>query len=383
MAWFCRPTRFGFVRPLPLLIEAKVFFVGWAFMQYSKIREIITFVSKMKGDGKVGIGIVMTLLSLTVILIACSIFVNAVEWLGKKLNLHQGVVGSVFAAVGTALPETIIPVIAILFAAGQEADAIGIGAIAGAPFMLGTLAFFISGLAVIVYSRLGRRELTMDVDVDIFAKDLQFFIVIYGIAILTTFFNESIIVKTFVAIILLLAYIYYLRVIMAHDAKMVEECEPLYLSRFLNMPTSLGWIVFQLLLALTGISYGAYLFIGYVEDLSKILGIAPLILSMIITPIATELPEKLNSVMWIGKKKDTLALGNISGAMVFQSSFPVVFGILFTPWNLQGATMVSAALALSSALFNLLWIKTKKTVNPYVLMFSGIFYLAFIIYLFA
>jgi len=329
-----------------------------------------------------GISITMTLLSLALILLACSIFVNAVEWLGKVLNLHQGMVGSVFAAVGTALPETIIPIIAIVFAAGQGADDIGIGAIAGAPFMLGTLAFFISGLAVIVYARMGRRTLTMNVDVDIFAKDLLFFIIIYGIAILASFIHGSMLVKAGIAVILLLAYVYYLRVIMAHDAEMVGECEPLYLSRYFKLPTKLGWIVFQLLLALIGIAYGAYLFIGYVETMSVMLGIAPLILSMIITPIATELPEKMNSVMWIGKGKDTLALGNISGAMVFQSSFPVVFGILFTPWNLQGATMVSALLALGAASLNLLWLKTRKTVNPYVLMFSGIFYLTFILYLF-
>lgn len=328
-----------------------------------------------------GAAITMTLLSLALILIACSIFVNAVEWLGKVLNLHQGMVGSVFAAVGTALPETIIPIIAILYATGQEADAIGIGAIVGAPFMLGTLAFFISGLAVIIYARMGRRSFTMNVDADIFAKDLLFFIVIYGIAVLTAFIHHnSMIIKALIAIILLLAYWYYLRVIMAHDAEMVGDCEPLYLSRFLKLPVSLRWIMVQLLVALLGIAYGAHLFIGYVEDLSVIIGVAPLILSIIITPIATELPEKMNSVIWIGKARDTLALGNISGAMVFQSSFPVVFGILFTPWNLQGATLVSALLALSAASINLLWLKTKKTVNPYVLMFSGVFYLAFMLY---
>ena len=85
--------------------------------------------------------ILFTALSLILILASCLIFTNAIEWFGKKLNLSQGVVGSVFAAIGTALPETIIPIIAILYYNDDKSKEIGIGAIAGAPFMLSTLLF--------------------------------------------------------------------------------------------------------------------------------------------------------------------------------------------------------------------------------------------------
>jgi hypothetical protein len=53
-------------------------------------------------------------LALAAILVAASLFTNAVEILGARLGLQQGGVGSVLAAVGTALPETIIPIVAIL-----------------------------------------------------------------------------------------------------------------------------------------------------------------------------------------------------------------------------------------------------------------------------
>ena len=82
-----------------------------------------------------GLDIVMLAASLVIILASCYIFVNAVESLGKAYKLHQGIVGSILAAIGTALPETIIPVIAILFTSGAAAHDVGIGAIAGAPFM--------------------------------------------------------------------------------------------------------------------------------------------------------------------------------------------------------------------------------------------------------
>jgi len=136
----------------------------------------------------------------------------------------------------------------------------------------------------------------------------------------------------------------------------------------------------QILFGLALIIAGSHLFIGYVEELSVSLGVAPLILSIIITPIATELPEKMNSIIWVGRGKDTLAMGNITGAMVFQSCFPVVFGILFTPWNLSGATMLSAGLAFCSSLLVLGWIAVFKRLNPFVLLIGGLLYGVFIAY---
>lgn len=326
--------------------------------------------------------ILMTVISLIIILMSCAVFVNAVEWTGKRLNLHQGVVGSVLAAVGTALPETIIPIIAILLARGEKADEIAIGAIAGAPFMLGTLAFFLVGLAVIVCSILGLRTMKMNVDAGIYSKDLLFFVIVYGAAVMTTFV-DSYTARVVIALMLLLAYLYYLKVIIKEDAETIENIEPLYIAALFKLPASLKWIAVQLLAGLVGISAGAHMFVGYVESLSLALGIAPLILSIIITPIATELPEKLNSVIWVAQSKDTLALGNITGAMVFQSCFPVLFGIMFTPWDLKGVTMVSAVLAFTSAILNLAYVKLKKTVSPFILLFGGVLYAVFLLYVFA
>ena len=328
-----------------------------------------------------GLDIVFLAVSLGIILASCYIFVNAVECLGEACNLHQGIVGSILAAVGTALPETIIPIIAIIFTAGSAGLEIGIGAIAGAPFMLSTLAFFVTGAAVIVYSMLGKRSLQMNVDSKVISKDLLFFIAIYGIAVATSLVHNIPWLKTTIAIGLILSYVVYLKQVVSHDGSMLENVDSLYLKKFFRLPATKVWISIQLIVALLIMIFGAHLFIKYVQTLSSTLGIAPLILSLIITPIATELPEKLNSIIWVGRKKETLALGNITGAMVFQSCFPVAFGILFTPWALHGITVVSAILALSGALINLLWLKIFKRMNPFVLMFGGVLYAVFIAYL--
>ncbi|MBA3792077.1 MAG: sodium:calcium antiporter, partial [Rubrobacter sp.] len=99
--------------------------------------------------------ILQMIISAVVIVAAAALFTNAVEILGDRLNLGQGAVGSVLAAVGTALPETMIPfvaIIAILLGGGSAASSdIGVGAILGAPFLLATLALFVAGVSILAF----------------------------------------------------------------------------------------------------------------------------------------------------------------------------------------------------------------------------------------
>jgi cation:H+ antiporter len=322
--------------------------------------------------------IIMLLASLGLILLSCALFVNAVEWFGKTFNLHQGIVGSVLAAIGTAMPETIIPVLAILFTKGTSGHAIGIGAIAGAPFMLGTLGLFVTGSAVIINTMLKRRTIEMHFDRAILSRDLLFFIIYYGIAVSTTFYHDVHALKWIVAFSLPVSYALYLKMTICGGAAEIENVQTLYATRFFRLRTTVPWIIAQLVIGLLLIICGAHFFITYVALLSKTLGASPLLLSLIITPIATELPEKVNSVIWVGRKKDTLALGNITGAMVFQSCFPVAFGILFTEWDLRGPTMVSALCALGMALMTLLWVRITKKLSPFILLFGGVLYAVFL-----
>ena len=86
---------------------------------------------------------------LVVILIAAEVFTNALEHLGERLKISEGVTGSLFAAVGTALPETMVPLLALAGGTANREREIGVGAILGAPLMLATLTTFLMTLAVI------------------------------------------------------------------------------------------------------------------------------------------------------------------------------------------------------------------------------------------
>src|SRR5215211_2467210 len=94
--------------------------------------------------------------ALVAILLGAAFFTNAIEILGGRLGMRQGAVGSLLAAVGTALPESMIAVVAILEPVltgetSEEGALIGIGAILGAPLMLATLAMFVVGVSALIF----------------------------------------------------------------------------------------------------------------------------------------------------------------------------------------------------------------------------------------
>jgi cation:H+ antiporter len=89
-------------------------------------------------------------------------------------------------------------------------------------------------------------------------------------------------------------------------------------------------VVAQALLALALIMVGAEVFLKAVGHTPETIGLAAELVALILAPLATELPEKINSILWMREGKDTLVLGNITGVMVFQSTVPVTFGVLFT-----------------------------------------------------
>jgi len=314
---------------------------------------------------------------LVLILLSAEIFTNGIEWLGKRLKLSEGAVGSVLAAVGTALPESMIPVMAILFGTGEASHEIGIGAILGAPFMLATLALSITGIAALICKVNGEKRECMLIDHSIMRRDLGFFMLVYSVAILAAFLPPDF--KSAVAVVLVLAYFFYVARTLKDGSTLCEaELKPLHFARKRSEPSTRS-IVLQVLTALGGIIAGAHLFVEGITHVSEILQISPFVLAIFIAPIATELPEKFNSLIWVRQCKDTLALGNITGAMVFQSSMIPALGIALTPWELSGLALISALLALAGASVVYLSLRIKKAVSPATLAFTGVFYVFFIV----
>jgi cation:H+ antiporter len=333
----------------------------------------------------------MTLLVLivafAVILAGAELFTNGVEWMGHKLELAEGAVGSVLAAVGTALPETMIPLIAILFASGEDTSEIGIGAILGAPFMLATLAMFVTGVAVLAVAKGRARGDVMLVDTSVLWHDMRFFAVAYAIAILVAFVPADIAWPRWVAAAVLIGiYAYYVRGHLGAEAgERGEDLKPLRMHRLDRRgpahpePPRLRIVTVQVVAALALIVAGAFAFVAAIEELAVSFGVDQALLALVIAPIATELPEKFNSVIWVRQGKDTLAMGNITGAMVFQSAIPTVIALLFATeaWAVTGGTFLvfaSAGIAFLSSAAIFIPMARRGRLRGRGLLVGGAFY---------
>ncbi len=327
-----------------------------------------------------------------VILIGAELFTNGIEWFGHKLGLAEGAVGSVLAAVGTALPETMIPIIAIAGGGGEDTDAIGVGAILGAPFMLATLAMFVTGVAVLYVARRRSTGDVMLVDTAVLAHDMRYFAVAYGVAIGAAFLPlEPTWLKLIPAVALIGIYAWYVK--RHFDEERAEQEADLNALRFHPLDRNghrddpavprLRIVSAQVVAALTLIIIGAVAFVGAVDSIAATLGVDEVLLALVIAPIATELPEKFNSVIWVRAGKDTLAMGNITGAMVFQASIPTVVALVLAPAAWQAAegsytAFASAAIAFASSAVIFIPMARSGRLRGRNLLIGGLFYLAYL-----
>jgi cation:H+ antiporter len=133
-------------------------------------------------------------------------------------------------------------------------------------------------------------------------------------------------------------------------------------------------------LALVLIVGGARLFVSAVDVIANRFGVPHLVFALLVAPVATELPEKFNSVIWIRRRKDTLAMGNMTGAMVFQSSFPVTIGLLLTPWQLAHEGLVAASIALAAGSVLWLTLLVRGRFDGRLLLLQGLFWVGYVVY---
>jgi cation:H+ antiporter len=258
--------------------------------------------------------------------------------------------------------------------------------------MLATLAMFVTGVAVLYQARKRPTGDAMRVDTHVLAHDIRYFAISYALAIGAAFLPlEPVWLKWIVAVILIGLYGWYVKGHFEADAEVdLEDLAPL---RFHRMdrnhhrvePTvpRLRIVNVQVIVALGLIILGAVFFVNAVEHLASSLGVSSLLLALVIAPIATELPEKFNSIIWVRQGKDTLAMGNITGAMVFQSTIPTVVALVFASnaWVATEGSYVafaSAGIAFLSSAVIFIPMARRGVLRGKTLLVGGVFYLIYL-----
>ena len=323
---------------------------------------------------------VLLVASFAVILAGALLFTNAVEWAGHKLSIGEGATGSLLAAVGTAMPETLIPIVAIIGGA-EGAEEVAIGAIIGAPFLLATIAMALVGISALLFRHRREQGTRLRADVETLDRDLIFFLVFFAAgAAIGLGLPDGLQIPAVAAFVL--AYATYVRRTLLGGGA-VQEADtigPLIMDRTPGDDPPGKTIAFQFLIGLGAIVGGAHLFVEELLHVAESIGVEPLVLSLILAPLATELPEKANSFFWVKDGKDSLALGNITGAMVFQSTIPIAFGLALTDWDLDRFALVSAGLGLAGGALAYWALRLRGRFEPLPIVLWAALFAAFIVY---
>jgi cation:H+ antiporter len=320
--------------------------------------------------------IALLLLSAAVIYVSCEYFVNGVEWAGRRLGVAQSAVGTVLAAFGTALPESVVTFVAVVFGDTAAQKDIGVGAALGGPLVLGTVAYAVVGAVFLASRNKQHQALLQHVDARKLSRDQAWFMAIFIAKVALGLLAFAI--KPWLGFLFVIAYGIYVWEEMRRPAEAdatEEELEPLKLRPNTREPST-AWAVFQTVIALIVIFLSSRLFVHQLEAIGPWLGASPQMIALLLSPIATELPETLNAVIWVRQGKIALALGNISGAMMIQATVPSAFGIFFTPWMLS-RPLVWAAVVTMLAVATLFVLLRNKALSPARLSLMGLFYALF------
>jgi cation:H+ antiporter len=250
------------------------------------------------------------------------------------------------------MPETLISIVALLDAT-EGSDQVAIGAIVGAPFLLATLAMGLVGLFAHAYRSRREGGLELRVHRPTLERDLLFFLAFFALA-LALAWGAPPALRLPAGAACLIAYPLYIRRTLrgGGQAQAPATLDPLIFERRAERRSDPSPVLcsIQLLVGLGAMVGGAHLFVEELLKIAESLGVETVVLALILAPLATELPEKVNSFFWVREGKDSLALGNVTGAMVFQSTIPVGIGLLFTDWSLSRGAAASVALGLAGGL---------------------------------
>jgi cation:H+ antiporter len=288
--------------------------------------------------------------ALLLIVLASELFTNAVEWAGSLLRLSTGATGSLLAALGTALPETVVVIVA-LAGGGSGSEGVAVGAVLGSSFLLLTLGAGITGFALLAR----RRRPHLAAESAQVRRDLGVFLTTFPCAIVATILTRP--ERIVVGVLLLAIYAAYARATVVAGNVRDETPEPLHLLRWRASPPGAerrphrGAVTLQLLAGVVLLVVGSGLFVRALEGAARSFGIDSLVLALIVVPFATELPETVNSVLWVRSGDDSLAFGNVAGAAAFQACILGFIGLSFTAWDLGAAGLISAGCTLVTALF--------------------------------
>ena len=289
---------------------------------------------------------------------------------------HQTATGTILAAFGTALPESVVTFVAVTFGHNEADRDIGIGAALGGPLALSTLAYGVVGLTLMGSRVLGvRKKQAVDADARRLSRDQGWFLGIFvvNLALGLGAFPG----KRWFGLILIAIYAVYVWTELRSDGAVgrSEELRPLKI-RPRDKKPGLVWAALQTGLALAVIFVASRIFVTQLGHIGPWLGLPAQFVALLLSPIATEMPETMNAVIWVRQGKEGMAPANIGGAMMIQATIPAACGLLGTSWLFGRPLTIAAVITVLAVIFLFLMFRGAAVTGKRLAM-AALLYLVF------
>ncbi|MGZ6827122.1 MAG: sodium:calcium antiporter, partial [Mycobacteriales bacterium] len=242
------------------------------------------------------------------------------------------------------------------------------------PLALATVGYGVVGLSLLL-----RRKRLPQVDVARLGRDQAAFLLVFAVKIglgLVAFTWKPWLGLGFFAV-----YGLYVAAELRAEGGQDDpelDIEPLRLTR--SAAPGLLPVLAQTLATLAVIFAASQVFVAQLDWAGPQLGLSKSVVALLLAPLATELPEVMNALIWVRQGKAQLALANVSGSMMVQVTVPSGLGLLFTSWRLQGPLLLSGVVTAVAIGFLLAVMRRGRLGAPALATAAG-FYAVFAVLL--
>lgn len=283
--------------------------------------------------------------------------------LAKIIGLSTFTIGFVIASLGSDLPEIINSLISSYLGHGDISVGDSFGSVmTQISLVLGLIPFFCTFCRLIpsTFKYVGAVEVGTLLISIFLAMDGRI-TRLDGILLLVLWAGSMIILRRFAE----------QRIVLDESIEIEEPKE--------NLRRILGWLTISFI----GIGIGSYAVIESAITISRFFGISEYLISFFLISLGTSLPELVVEVAAIRKQHYDLAVGDIIGSCIVDSTLAIGLGPIFFPIDVSGGSVLITglyALAVSAIVVGVLtWrgVNDKRTGGLFILLYLGSYLLPY------
>ncbi len=312
--------------------------------------------------------------SLVAVFFSSLMFVNAIEYAGSRLNWSHGFTGAIVAPLFTSIPELALFIIAVFIHGGTSGHLIGLGMIFGEPFMTSSLSYFLVFASIVAaFKFTGKKTRNLEVDKSL-SIPFVFVLLLFPFALLPGIIH-SLYLQYLMGSVFIFFYLFYVRTMTGRRSSAMEE--PAETPYFMHLHDHWSMAALQLLTSAILLYYGATLMVQAITLISGIHRVSPLVVAILVIPVATAIPETLSAMIWAYRGRNSLAIGSIVGEKVLYATFYPGLAMFFIPWTLD--TQVYLSVVATTVVSLVFFFFSRKGKMPYYALAIGLpFFLIYI-----